>query len=101
MNLFYVAVDVAVAIIAIRSLAVLGTRTPWTSVGWVATAGYGLAAGWRYAHDGPVPGIGLVSSGCFIVLTVAFIIGVVRDEPQAEPLLWPTRLGLTRAEKRR
>lgn len=101
MNLFYVAVDVAVAILAIRSLAVLGTRAPWTSTGWVATAGYGLAAGWRYAHDGPVPGIGLVTSGCFIVLTAAFIIGVVRDEPQAEPLLWPTRVGPTRAEKRR
>ncbi len=101
MNLFYVAVDVAVAILAIRSLAVLGTRAPWTSIGWVATAGYGLAAGWRYAHDGPVPGIGLVTSGCFIVLTAAFIVGVVRDEPQAEPLLWPTRVGPTRAEKRR
>jgi thiamine pyrophosphate-dependent acetolactate synthase large subunit-like protein len=100
-NLSYVVFDVAVAVLALRSLAVLGTRARWTSTGWLATAGYGLAAAWRYAHDGPVPGIALVTTGCFIVLTAAFIIAVVRDEPQAEPLLWPSRVGPTRAEKRR
>ena len=101
MNLSYVVFDVAIAALAFRSLAVLGTRAPWTSVGWLGTAAYGIAAAWRYAHAGPVPGIALITSGCFVVLTAAFIIAVVRDEPQAEPLLWPSRVGLTRAEKRR
>jgi hypothetical protein len=36
----------------------------------------------------------------FVVLAAAFIIAVLRDEPQAEPLLWPSRVGLTRAQKR-
>jgi hypothetical protein len=101
MNLPYVVFDVAVGLLALRSLMVLGTVAPWTSAGWVATTGYCAAAAWRYAHDGPVPGVMLIGTGCFVVLAAAFIIAVVRDEPQAEPLLWPTRVGLTRAQKRR
>jgi hypothetical protein len=101
MNLAYVAFDVAVGMLAIRSLMVLGRQAPWTSVGWVGTAGYFFAAAWRYAHDRPQPGLAVFTSTCFFVLAAAFIIAVVRDEPQAEPLLWPSRLGLTRAQKRR
>lgn len=101
MNLGYVVFDLAVALLAIRSLMVLGVRAPWTSTGWLATAGYCAVAAWRYAHDAPVPGAMIIGSGCFVVLAAAFIIAVVRDEPQAEPLLWPTRVGLTRAQKRR
>lgn len=101
MNLPYVAFDAAVGILALRSLAVLGPRAPWTSVGWLGTAGYCAAAAWRYAHDGPGGRAMLVAGVCFFVLAAAFIIAVVRDEPQAEPLLWPSRVGLTRAQKRR
>jgi hypothetical protein len=43
----------------------------------------------------------LVAEGFFMLLAAAFIVAVVRDEPQAEPLLWPSRVGLTRAQKRR
>jgi hypothetical protein len=43
----------------------------------------------------------LLSGALFVVLAAAFIIAVVRDEPQAEPLLWPSRVGLTRAQKKR
>jgi hypothetical protein len=88
-------------VLALRSLAVLGARAPWTSLGWLATVAYFSAAGWRYAHDRPQPGIALAASTSFIVLAAAFIVAVWRDEPQAEPLIWPTRLGLTRAQKRR
>jgi len=100
-NPAYVAFDAAVVVLALRSLAVLGTRAPWTSLGWLATVGYFSAQGWRYAHDHVQPGLVLFIGGCFMVLAAAFILAVWRDEPQAEPLLWPTRLGLTRAQKRR
>lgn len=102
MNLGYVAIDVAVSVLAIRSLIVLGrARAPFTSAGWTATLGYFASAAWRYSHDEPQPGVMLFAQGCFIVLAAAFLIAVVRDEPQAEPLLWPRRVGLTRAQKRR
>ena len=101
MNLPYVAFDAAVGLLALRSLMVLRTRAPLTSVGWVATAGYCAAATWRYAHDGAQGFAMVLAGGFFAVLAVAFVIAVVRDEPQAEPLLWPTRVGLTRAQKRR
>jgi hypothetical protein len=100
-NLLYVVFDVAVLVIALRSLAVLGLRAPWTSIGWLATAGYFAAAAWRYAHASPQREAMLVAQGFFVLLAAAFIVAVVRDEPQAEPLLWPSRVGLTRAEKRR
>ena len=101
MNLSYVAFDVAVGILAVRSLVVLRARAPFTSAGWAATAGYFGAAAWRYAHDGAQREAMLVAEGFFVLLAAAFIIAVVRDEPQAEPLLWPSRVGLTRAQKRR
>jgi hypothetical protein len=101
-NLGYVAIDVAVSVLAIRSLIVLArVHAPFTSAGWTATLGYFGTAAWRYAHDGPQPGLMLFAQGCFIVLAAAFLIAVVRDEPQAEPLIWPKRVGLTRAQKRR
>jgi hypothetical protein len=100
-NLPFVVFDVAVVVLALRSLAVLGRRAPWTSAGWTATAGYFGFAAWRYAHDGPQREAMLLAEACFAVLAVAFIVAVMRDEPQAEPLLWPSRVGLTRAQKRR
>ena len=101
MNLGYVVFDVAVLLVALRSLMVLQMRAPWTSLGWAATAGYFAVAAWRYAHAGPQRSLMLVAEGFFALLAAAFIVAVVRDEPQAEPLLWPSRVGLTRAQKRR
>ena len=101
MNPVYVAFDAAVVVLALRTLVVLGTQAPWTSLGWLATVGYFAAAGWRYAHEYSQPGIVAFAWGCFMLLAAAFIVAVWRDEPQAEPLLWPTHVGLTRAQKRR
>ena len=100
MNLPFVAFDTAVGILAVRSFAVLGRQAPWTSAGWLATAGYFASAAWRYAHDGQQRSGLWLSGALFVVLAAAFIIAVLRDEPQAEPLLWPSRVGLTRAQKR-
>jgi uncharacterized MAPEG superfamily protein len=102
MNLPFVVFDTAVGILAVRSFLILGRRAPWTSVGWAATAGYFASAAWRYAHEGqPLRSLLVLSGVLFVVLAAAFIIAVIVDEPQAEPLLWPTRVGLTRAQKRR
>jgi len=95
-NLPFVLFDTAVGVLAVRSFSVLGRQAPWTSVGWAATTGYFASAAWRYAHDGQQRDALLLS----VVLAASFIIAVVRDEPQAEPLLWPSRVGLTRAQKK-
>ena|SRR5665213_3288197 len=100
MNLPFVIFDTAVGVLAARSFIVLGRQAPWTSLGWAATTGYFASAAWRYAHDGPQREALLLSGALFVVLAAAFIIAVVRDEPQAEPLLWPSRVGLTRAQKK-
>jgi hypothetical protein len=100
-NLPFVLFDTAVGILAVRSFAVLGRKAPWTSLGWAATTAYFASAAWRYAHDGQQRSVLLLSGFLFVVLAVAFIVAVIRDEPQAEPLLWPTRVGLTRAQKKR
>jgi hypothetical protein len=82
-----------------KSIVVLSRASPWTSAGWGLTIIYfievivkaslfaGLAAYAEYAVLG--------------ALAVAFVIAGVRDEPQAEPWWWPSRLGVTRAETRR
>lgn len=100
MNLTYVVFDTAVAVVAIRSLTILGRRAPWTSAGWGATVVAAAAAVTKYAQNGPQSAALGVAEGAFAVLTACFIIAFARDEPQAEPLLWPVRLGLTRAQKR-
>lgn len=101
MNLPYVVFDTAVCVIAIRTLTVLGRRSPFTSAGWASTVVCAGSAALRYLSDGPAGGLPLLISEIFFgILTVTFITGAFRDEPQAEPLIWPRRIGLTRAQKR-
>jgi hypothetical protein len=54
----------------------------------------------KYAQNGPQNTAFAVAEAAFGVLTACFIVAFVRDEPQAEPLMWPTRIGLRRAQKR-
>lgn len=100
MNLPYVVFDTALCVLAVRSITLLGRGSPWSSAAWASTIGCAGAAALRYLSDGPQPVAMLISEIFFAPLTVAFIVGAVRDEPQAEPLLWPRRAGLTRAQKR-
>ena len=100
MQPLYLAFDAALAGLSLRSIAVLRTRAPWTSLGWAGTVGYCAAAIFEFSADPPVHAAALVAYGFLLLLTVAFVVAGVRDEPQAEPLLWPMRVGQTRAEKR-
>lgn len=100
MNLTYAIFDAAVGVLALRSLGILRRRSPWTSAAWAATAVSAGAAAVRYLNDGPAPVPMFVAEFFFALLTAGFIVGAVRDEAQAEPLLWPVRVGLTRAQRR-
>jgi hypothetical protein len=100
LNPLFVAVDLAVAVVAVRSALLLRRRSPFSTVGWLLTIGFGLAAATEYGIPALHAVAGQVAHGFLVVLAVAFIIAGIRDEPQAEPLLWPVRIGPTRAERR-
>ncbi len=85
---------------SLRSLAILRTRAPWTSAGWFWTLGYCVAAAIEFSGATELPAAAYAGYACLALLTIAFIVAGVRDEPQAEPWWWPRRLGATRAEKR-
>ena len=101
-NPIFVVFDLAVAVLAVRSAQLLlrYRRSPFSLLGWALTAGYGAASALEFASPALHQRAGQVAYGFLIALATAFIIGAVRDEPQAEPLLWPLRLGPTRAERR-
>jgi hypothetical protein len=101
MQPFFVIVDILVAALSVRSIVVLRARAPWTSAGWAGTLGYCLAAAVEYSVVALHQPAALIAYVFVVVLTLAFIVAGVRDEPQAEPWWWPARAGLTRAERRR
>jgi hypothetical protein len=80
-----------------KSVIVLGTRSRWTQVGWAATAGYFIIAGGKAATG---TAFAHVDYGALALLTVAFVVAGMRDEPQAEPWWWPTHAGPTGRERR-
>jgi len=96
----YVAFDVALAVLSVRSVAVLRTAAPWTSAGWAGTLGYCIAAAVESSSESEHQIAASVAYAFLLVLTVAFVVAGVRDERQAEPWWWPTHTGPTRAEKR-
>jgi hypothetical protein len=100
MQPLYVAFDVALAALSVRSVAVLRTAAPWTSAGWAGTLGYCIAAAIEFSGEGETRIAAYVAYFFLLVLTVAFVVAGVRDERQAEPWWWPTHTGPTRAEKR-
>lgn len=102
-NPLFVAFDLALVALAVRSMLVLGRRAPATGLGWLFTAAYGVAAALKYGSPDPVyhAAAGTVAFGTLVPLSIAFVVAGVRDEPQAEPWWWPRRIGRTRAERRR
>jgi hypothetical protein len=96
----YVVFDAALAALSLRSIAVLRARAPWTSGGWAGTLGYGIAAVVEYSNESLHQPAAYVAYAFLLLLTIAFVIAGIRDEPQAEPWWWPTHVGQTRAEKR-
>jgi hypothetical protein len=60
-----------------------------------------VAATIEYSGAGAPQPSAYAGYACIALLTIAFVVAGVRDEPQAEPWWWPRRVGSTRAEKQR
>lgn len=94
----YVALLTVLTLLSVRTLVVLGSAAPWTSLGWAFTIAYDCAASYEIVAASHVP---LHVPYWFLAaLIVAFVVAGVRDEPQADPWWWPRALGPTRAERR-
>jgi hypothetical protein len=100
MQPLYLVFDVALAALSLRSVAVLGARAPYTSAGWAGTVGYCIAAVVEFSNDRLHQPAAIVAYVFIVLLTIAFVIAGIRDEPQAEPWWWPSHVGPTRAERR-
>jgi hypothetical protein len=99
-NPIFAILGIVLVVLSARSIVILGLRAPWTCAGWIGTIGYCIAAAVEYSGAAMRPMWAAVSYLCLAVLTAAFVVAGVRDEPQAEPWWWPTRIGPTRAQRR-
>ncbi len=99
MQPLYVIFDAALAVLSIRSIAVLRSRAPWTTAGWAGTLAYCIAAVVEFSNEAAHRPAALIAYACLLALAIAFVVAGVRDEPQAEPWWWPTHVGPTRAER--
>jgi hypothetical protein len=101
-NPLFVIFDLAVIVLATRSMLILGRSALWTSLGWAFTIAYGAAAALEFSSPDRSfhHAAGFVATGALLLMTVSFIVAGFRDEPQAEPWAWPTRVGQTRAQRR-
>ena len=91
-------VCLAALALCVRSLTVLRRRSPWTSAGWLLSALYFIIAivDALRARSAPYH----VDYAALVLLTAAFIVAGVHDEPQAEPWWWPNHAGLSGRERR-
>ncbi len=89
---------VAGLLLSLRSVSVLRSGSPWTSVGWLLTAAYfALELGAVVRRAATPLHLDYV---LLALLTLAFVAAGVRDERQAEPWWWPSGTGLTGRERR-
>jgi hypothetical protein len=99
-NLTFVAFDAALGVLALRSLAVIRTKAPWTALGWAGTLGYSATAATAFSQSVTPRGLMLWADGFLILAAVAWVLAAVAREPRAEPWWWPVRLDATRVPKR-
>jgi hypothetical protein len=100
-NPIYVLVDLALCVLAVRSIGLLRSSSPWAALGWAFAFGYGAATAVEYALP-PFHRIAAqIAYACLLAAAAAFIISAVKDERQGDPWWWPLRLGRTRAERAR
>lgn len=99
MHALFITVDIALAILSLRSIWVARARAPWTSAGWAGTFAYCIAAVLEFSAFGVHQAASIVAYVFLVVLAAAFVIAGIRDEPQAEPWWWPVQLGRTRAQR--
>lgn len=99
-NPLFVLFDLAVVVLAVRSLRLVAGQATCTTVGWLFVAGYGAAGAIKFSTPPLHQATSWAMTACLVGMAAAFVAAGVRDEPQAEPLLWPQRLGRTRAQRR-
>lgn len=95
---FNLAIDAFGILLSVRSIMILGARSPWICAGWAAVAVYFAVL---FIKNATRLGIGTAGEYAIVaIIAVTWIVGVVQDEAQAEPWWWPRTRGLTRAERR-
>lgn len=90
-NPLYVLVDLAVAVLAARSIRLLRTSSPWASVGWAFAFVYGTVSAVEFSLPPLHQLAGRVAYGVLVLAAVAFIVSGSRNEPQGDPWWWPRR----------
>lgn len=88
----------ALAAISLKSVAVLGRGSPWTSAGWGLTVLYAAIVAAEFVYGRRIAVAGYAD---LVALSIAFVVAGVRDERQATPWYWPTGLLASRRERRR
>ncbi len=90
-NPLYVLVDLAICVLAVRSMRLLGTGSPWATVAWAFVFIYGAAEAVAYSQPPLHQLAGRAGYGALILVAVAFIVSGIRNEPQGDPWWWPRR----------
>lgn len=98
-NPLYVLVDLAVCVLAVRSIGLLRTSSRWATLGWVFALVWGAASAIEFSLPAFHRMAAQAAYGSLLVAAAAFIVSAVKDERQGEPWWWPLRLGRTRAER--
>jgi hypothetical protein len=98
-NPLYVLVDLAVCILAVRSIGLLRFVSRWATLGWIFAFGYGAASAIEFSFPPFHRHAAQAAYGCLLVVAAAFVTSAVKDERQGEPWWWPLRLSRTRAER--
>lgn len=90
-NPLYVLVDLAIAVLAARSIRLLRREAPWGTLGWGFAFLYGVVSAVEFSLP-PVHRLaGRIAYGAVAGAALAFIVSGIRSEPQGDPWWWPRR----------